>query len=366
MSLFSNIGNTPQGGKGKKGSWFGNFFSGMFGAFMQDIAIDLGTANTLIMHKGEVIINEPSIVAIDKNTNDVIGVGDRAALMHEKTHPHIETIRPLKDGVIADYYVAEKMIREFIKKINEKRKFITPRYRMVICIPSGITEVERRAVKDSAEHAGAREVHLIFEPMAAALGIGIDVGGTQGNMVVDIGGGTTEIAVISLGGIVCDESIRIAGDELNTDIQNYIKTKYNLQIGEKTAEKAKKEIGAAITDLKNPPEPISIKGKDLISGIPRTIEVTHNDIAEAIQSSVTKIEKAVLRALEHTPPELAADIYENGIYLTGGGALLRGLDEKIARSTKLKVHIADSPLFAVVKGAGKTLENLDYYKFLLM
>ncbi len=391
MSLFSNLSGNNK--KKKKRS----IFSELFGFFIQDIAIDLGTANTLIMHKDEIIIDEPSIVAIDRKTGEVIASGLQALMMHEKTHPNIETIRPLKDGVIADYTIAEKMIRSFIAKISEKKKFITPSYRMVICIPSGITEVERKAVKDAAEHSGAKEVYVVYEPMAAALGIGIDVAAPSGNMIVDIGGGTTEIAVISLGGIVCDESIRIAGDELNIDIKNYIRQKHNVLIGEKTAENIKKQVGSAIKldpkryeeDLavkkggkdkltkedkeiieliRNTqiPEPIKVKGKDLVRGIPKEIEITHEDVVEAISKSINKIEEAVLKALEGTPAELAADIKENGIYLTGGGALLRGLDIKIRQATRIKVHVADEPLLAVVKGAGIVLKDIDEYRYLLM
>ena len=287
---------------------------GLFDIFTSEIAIDLGTANTLIMYNDEIVINEPSIVALDRKTGKVIAVGTQALLMHERTHENIKTIRPLKDGVIADFTVAEHMIRELIKLLPRKSKLITPSYRMVICIPSGITEVEKRAVKDSAEHAGAKEVYLIHEPMAAAIGIGIDVDQPVGNMIVDIGGGTTEIAVIALAGIVCDQSIRFAGDVLNTDILDYMRRQHNLTIGERTAEQIKINVGAAIPELDNPPPPMEVKGKDLMSGIPKTITISYKEIAHALNKSINKIEEAVLRALELTPPELSADIYERGIY----------------------------------------------------
>lgn len=338
---------------------------GLFDIFTSEIAIDLGTANTLIMYNDEIVINEPSIVALDRKTGKVIAVGTQALLMHERTHENIKTIRPLRDGVIADFTVAEHMIRELIKLLPRKSKLITPSYKMVICIPSGITEVEKRAVKDSAEHAGAKEVYLIHEPMAAAIGIGIDVDQPVGNMIVDIGGGTTEIAVIALAGIVCDQSIRFAGDVLNMDILDYMRRQHNLTIGERTAEQIKINVGAALPELDNPPSSMEVKGKDLMSGIPKTITISYKEIAHALNKSIIKIEEAVLRALELTPPELSADIYERGIYLTGGGALLRGLDKRLSEKTKLPVHVAKDPLEAVVRGTGIALKNIDKFKFLM-
>ena len=333
-----------------------------------DIAVDLGTANTLIIQKDKIVVDEPSIIAIDRDTNRLIAVGREAMQMHEKTHDNIKTIRPLKDGVIADFHAAEHMIRGMIKMINHtKWGFLTPlSHRMVICIPSGITDVEKRAVRDSAEHTGAKEVYMIHEPIAAAIGIGIDIEAPVGSMIVDIGGGTTEIAVIALSGIVCDQSIRIAGDVFSKDILDYIRRKHNLLIGERTAEKIKISVGAALEELDNPPDDFEVRGRDLMTGIPQVVRISHKEITLALEKSVLKIEEAILKALEISPPELSADIYDNGIYLTGGGALLRGLDKRLAHKTKLPVHIAEDPLQAVVRGTGLALRNLDAYKSVLM
>src|SRR5450631_3591489 len=317
---------------------------GLFNFLTQEIAIDLGTANTLIIHNDKVVVDEPSIVAVDRMTGRVIAVGKVAMQMHGKTHDNIKTIRPLKDGVIADFAAAEHMIRGMIKMINPGRRLFTPSLKMVICIPSGITEVEKRAVRDSAEHAGAKEVYLIHEPMAAALGIGIDVEEPVGNMIVDIGGGTSGITVIALAGIVCDQSIRIAGDEFTADIMEALRRYHSLLIGERTAEQIKIQIGAALKDLDNPPDDIPVNGRDLVTGIPKQILVSYQEIAEALDKSIFKIEEAILKALETTPPELAGDIYRRGLYLTGGGALLRGLDKRLSQKIKLPVHIADDPL----------------------
>ena len=338
---------------------------GLFDIFTQEIAIDLGTANTLIIHSDKVVVDEPSIVAIDRATNKIIGIGRKAQQMHGKTHENIKTIRPLKDGVIADFHAAEHMIRGMIKMIKPGRHVFNPSLRMVICIPSGITEVEKRAVKDSAEHAGAKEVYLIHEPMAAAIGIGIDVEEPMGNMIIDIGGGTSEIAVIALGGIVCDKSIRVAGDDFTNDIEEYMRRQHNILIGERTAEQIKIEVGAALPELDDPPQDFAVRGRDLMTGIPKEIHVTYAEIAHALDKSISKIEEAILTALEMTPPELSADIYKTGIYLAGGGSMLRGLDKRISLKTKLPVHIADDPLRAVARGTGIALKNTDRFQFLI-
>lgn len=323
-----------------------------------DIAIDLGTANTLIYSRGEgIVLNEPSIVALNQQ-NVPVATGHQARLMHEKTHNKIRTVRPLRDGVIADFEVAEQMIRGMIKKV--KMKWYSSTRQMVICVPSGITEVERRAVRDSAEHAGAKEVYLVDEPMAAAIGIGLDVHEPVGSMIVDIGGGTTEIAVIALSGIVYAQSVRLGGDELNEDIINYFRRNHNLLIGERTAEKIKCEIGSA-APLDEELEMIT-KGRDLVNGVPRTRHITSKDAREAIAESVNTIVESITKSLEQTPPELSADILDRGIMLTGGGALLKNLDKLIMETTDLPVHIAEDPLTAVVRGTGAILENLEYYR----
>ncbi len=338
---------------------------GFFDLLTQEIAIDLGTANTLIIHNDKVVVDEPSIVAIDRTTSKIIAVGKQAMMMHGKTHENIKTIRPLKDGVIADFEAAEQMIKGMIKMINPGRRLFQPSLRMVICIPSGITEVEKRAVRDSAEHAGGKEVYLIHEPMAAAIGIGIDVEEPMGNMIIDIGGGTSEIAVIALGGIVCDKSIRVAGDDFTANIEDYMRRQHNILIGERSAERVKIEVGAASVDLENPPPDYAVHGRDLMTGIPKEIQVSYVEIAHALDKSISKIEEAILNALEMTPPELSADIYRTGIYLAGGGSLLRGLDKRISLKTKLPVHIADDPLRSVARGTGIALKNIGKFQFLI-
>ena len=333
-----------------------------FGLLSNDVAIDLGTANTLVWMKGKgIVLNEPSIVAFDRTSKNIIAVGHEAQSMVGKTHKDIRTIRPLKDGVIADFEIAEGMMRAFIRKVSQSWQ---PVRRVVICIPSGITEVEKRAVRDSAEHAGAKEVYLIAEPMAAAIGVGLDVHEPIGNMIVDIGGGTTEIAVIALSGIVSEESIRVAGDELTHAVVQYFKKNHNMLIGDRTADMIKSTVGSA-SPL---PEEIiiEVKGRDLLDGIPKMIEISSESIRKALDSSVTLIVEAVLSLLERTPPELSADIFDRGIILSGGGALLKGLAERLARETKLPVHVAEDPLTAVVRGTGKVLEDLQSYQSVLI
>ncbi len=336
----------------------------LFSLFSQELAIDLGTANTLIIHDGKVVVDEPSIVAIDSRTGETIAVGHKAMQMHEKTHEHIKTLRPLKDGVIADFQAAERMIEGMIHMIGNHRRFFS-HLKMVICIPSGITEVEKRAVFDSADHVDSKETYLIHEPMAAALGIGLNVEEPVGNMVIDIGGGTTEIAVIALSGIVCDQSIRTAGDEFTSDIISYMKRQHNILIGERTAEQIKIKVGSALHELENPPEDLPVHGRDLMTGIPKQVIINYSEVAHALDKSISKIEDAILKALEATPPELASDIFKTGLYLTGGGALLRGLDKRISAKTKLPVHIAEDPLRAVVRGTGIALQNTDRFSFLI-
>ncbi len=339
---------------------------GFFNLFTQDIAIDLGTANTLIIHDDDVVVNEPSIIALDRNNaKNVLAVGKKALMMHEKTHENIRTIRPLKDGVIADFNAAELMMREMIKKINPKKSLFTPSWRMMICIPSSITEVEKRAVRDSAEQAGAKEVYLVHEPLAAALGMGIDVQEPTGNMIIDIGGGTTGITVVALAGIICDQSIRIAGDEFTSEIAEAIRRYHSLLIGERTAEQIKIQVGAAMKDIDSSPEDMPVYGRDLVTGIPKEIMVSYQEIAEALDKSIFKIEEGILKALEATPPEIASDIYRRGMYLTGGGALLRGIDKRLAAKVKLPVHIAEDPLTSVVKGTGIALKHYDSYPFIM-
>ena len=338
---------------------------GLFSLFEKDLAIDLGTANTLIIYNDKVVVDEPSIVAIQRDTHQIMAVGKRAMMMHGKTHENIKTIRPLRDGVIADFQAAEYMLRELIKMVKFNNTLFPPALRMVIGIPSGITEVEERAVKDSAEQAGAKEVRLIHEPMAAAIGIGIDVLEPMGNMIVDIGGGTADIAVIALGGIVTNKSIRVAGDDFTDEIIEYMRKEHNLNVGERTAELIKIEVGAAIQDLDNPPEEYSVHGRDMLTGIPKEIKVNYREIAHCLDKSISKIETAVLNTLETTPPELSADIFRTGIYLTGGGALLRGLDKRLHAKTNLPIHVAEDPLRAVARGTGIALKNFDKFPFLI-
>ncbi|MCM1223637.1 MAG: rod shape-determining protein [Lachnospiraceae bacterium] len=326
--------------------------------------MDLGTANSVIIHNDKIVVNQPSVVAVDTKLDKVIAVGEPAHQMEGKERPGIRTIRPLRDGVIADYTAAEQMIRGLVKQVGNKRHWFAPSLRMVVCIPSGSTEVEIRAVKDSSEQAGGREVYLIPEPMAAALGIGLDVEAPQGNMIVDIGGGTTEIAVISLGGIASNKSIRIAGNELTADIQDHMSRVHNLKVGESMAERIKINVGSALTELENPPEDFIVRGPNKITALPLEVSVSYQEIAHCIDKTISKMEAAVLDALENTQPELYTDIVENGIYLTGGGALLRGLDKRFTDRFGIQFHIAEDPLLAVARGTGVALKNIHRFSFL--
>jgi rod shape-determining protein MreB len=338
-------------------------FSRITNFLTNDVAIDLGTANTLVFVKGNgIVLNEPSVVAVDQSSRKMYAVGLEAKQMLGKTPDHIAAVRPMKDGVIADFQITEMMLREFIRKSQKKKLFIRPR--IVIAVPSGITEVEKRAVRDSAEHAGAREVFLIAEPISAAIGVGLPVDKPSGNMIIDIGGGTTEIAVIALDGIVANSSIRVGGDEQDEAIVNYVKRTYNLLIGEQTAEHIKIKIGTAIK-LDKPLE-MEVKGRDLVAGIPKNLKLTSEEIREAISEPISQIVEALKAALEQTPPELAADIVDRGIVMTGGGALLRGLDTLLKEETNLPINVVDDPLLCVVLGAGKVLDNVHLYDRILM
>ena len=337
---------------------------GLF-SFTQEVAIDLGTANTIITCNDKMVVDEPSVIALDARSDKVLAVGKVAREMYEKTHPNIRTVRPLREGVIADFYAAEQMIRGMIKMINPKHRWFSPSLRIVVCIPSGSTEVEIRAVRDSAEHAGGRDVYMIYEPMAAAIGIGIDVEAPEGNMIVDIGGGTTEIAVISLGGIVSNKSIRIAGDDLTADIMEYMRRQHNVKVGERTAELIKINVGSALTFLDNPPEDYIVHGPNQMTALPMEVPVSYQEIAHCLEKSISKMEAAILSALEQTPPELYADIVRNGIYLAGGGALMRGLDKRLTDKINIPFHIAEDPLHAVAIGTGVALKNIDKFNFLI-
>lgn len=332
----------------------------------KEIAMDLGTANTIIISDGKIVVDEPSVVALDRHTERMIAVGDKAKMMYEKTSPEIRTIRPLRDGVIADFNACEQMMRGLIKMVHNGNRLFTPSLKMVIGVPSGSTEVELRAVRDSAEHAGGREVYLIYEPMAAAIGVGIDVLAPEGNMIVDIGGGSTEIAVISLGGIVADKSLRTAGDDLTADIQEYMSRQHNVKVSERMAERIKINVGAALTDLgEEAPEDYIVYGPNRITALPMKVPVCYQEIAHCLEKTIAKIETAVLNALEDTPPELYADIVHNGIYLTGGGALLRGLARRLQDKINIPFHVAEDPLHSVAKGTGIALKNIHNFTFLM-
>lgn len=326
----------------------------MFGVL--DIGIDLGTASVLVYIKGKgIVLNEPSVVAIDRNTNKILAVGEEARLMLGRTPGHIVAVRPLRDGVISDYNVTEKMLRYFINKAIGKRKIFKPR--MVICVPSGVTEVEKRAVIDAGNQAGAKTVKLIEEPIAAAIGAGLDISKASGNMIIDIGGGTTDIAVISLGGIVVSSSIKVAGDKFDEAIVRYMRKKHNVMIGERTAEEMKIKVGTAFP--REEEVKIEVRGRNLISGLPKTMEVTSEEMLEALSEPVSAIADAVHSVLERTPPELAADVSDRGIVMTGGGSLLYGLDKLISKRTGIPVYIAEDPISCVALGTGKALESLD-------
>ena len=337
-----------------------------FFSFTQELSMDLGTANTIIISDDKIVVDEPSVVALDQQTNKMIAVGDRAKLMYEKANSKIRVVRPLRDGVIADFYACEQMMRGLIKMVHTGNHLFSPTLRMVIGVPSGSTEVELRAVRDSAEHAGGRDVYLIFEPMAAAIGIGIDVEAPEGNMIVDIGGGTTEIAVISLGGIVSNNSIKIAGDDLTANIQEYMSRQHNVKVSERMAERIKIHVGSALTDLgEDTPEDYIVHGPNRITALPMEVPVCYQEVAHCLEKSIATIETAVLSALENTPPELYADIVKNGIYLTGGGALLRGIDRRMTEKINIPFRVAEDPLHCVAKGTGIALQNVDRFSFLM-
>jgi rod shape-determining protein MreB len=328
--------------------------------------MDLGTANTIIMHNDKIVVNEPSIVALDNRTDKMVAVGNLAKMMYEKTNKDIRVVRPLRNGVIADFDACEQMMRGLIGMVDTGRRLFSPSLKMVIGVPSGSTEVELRAVRDSAEHAGGREVYMLFEPMAAAIGIGIDVLAPEGNMIVDIGGGTTEIAVISLGGLVSNNSVKVAGDDFTADIQEYMGRQHNVKVSERMAERIKISVGAALTELGDEaPEDYIVNGPNKITALPMSIPVCYQEIAHCLDRSIAKIESAVLNALENTPPELYADILKNGIYLSGGGSMLRGISKRLADKIGIEFHVADEPLLSVAKGTGVALKNVDRFSFLM-
>lgn len=328
--------------------------------------MDLGTANTIIMHNDKIVVNEPSIIALDNRTDKMVAVGNKAKMMYEKTNKDIRVIRPLRNGVIADFDACEQMMRGLIGMVDTGRRLFSPSLKMVIGVPSGSTEVELRAVRDSAEHAGGREVYMLFEPMAAAIGIGIDVQAPEGTMIVDIGGGTTEIAVISLGGLVSNNSVKIAGDDFTADIQEYMGRQHNVKVSERMAERIKINAGAALTELgDDAPEDYIVNGPNKITALPMSVPICYQEIAHCLDRSIAKIESAVLNALENTPPELYSDILQNGIYLSGGGSMLRGISKRLADKIGIDFHVAQEPLLSVAKGTGIALKNVDKFSFLM-
>jgi rod shape-determining protein MreB len=335
-------------------------FNGLFGWLSSDIGIDLGTSNTLVYVKDQgIVLREPSVVAVQAGTNRVLAVGDEAKRMLGRTPANIVAVRPLKDGVISDFEVTEAMLRHFISKVHNRRR-VRARPRVVIAVPSGITEVEKRAVRESAAHAGAREVYLIEEPMAAAIGVGLPVQDPAGNMIIDIGGGTTEVALISLSGIVFSRSVRVAGDELDEAIVQYMKRAYNLMVGERTAEEIKIKIGSAYPSEKE--TSVEVKGRDLVAGLPKTLMITSQEVREALLEPISTIVDSVRITLERCPPELSADLVDRGLVLAGGGALLRGFDKLLSEETGLPVHVAEDPLSAVAEGTGKCLNELKFLR----
>lgn len=328
--------------------------------------MDLGTANTIIMHNDKIVVNEPSIIALDNRTDKMVAVGNKAKMMYEKTNKDIRVIRPLRNGVIADFDACEQMMRGLIGMVDTGRRLFSPSLKMVIGVPSGSTEVELRAVRDSAEHAGGREVYMLFEPMAAAIGIGIDVQAPEGTMIVDIGGGTTEIAVISLGGLVSNNSVKIAGDDFTADIQEYMGRQHNVKVSERMAERIKINAGAALTELgDDASEDYIVNGPNKITALPMSVPICYQEIAHCLDRSIAKIESAVLNALENTPPELYSDILQNGIYLSGGGSMLRGISKRLADKIGIDFHVAQEPLLSVAKGTGIALKNVDKFSFLM-
>ena len=339
---------------------------GLF-SFTQEIAMDLGTANSIIIHKDKIVVDEPSVVAMDVKSGKPIAVGTTAHLMEGKESPGIRTVRPMIDGVIADFNAAEHMIRGLVKMVSSKRRWFSPSLRMVVCIPSGSTEVELRAVRDSSEHAGGRDVYMIYEPMAAALGIGLDVEAPEGNMIVDIGGGSTEIAVISLGGIVTNKSIRIAGNELTADIQDHMERVHSVKVGPTLAERIKLAVGSALPELEadEAPEDFIVHGPNRMTADPMTVPVSYHEIAHCIDSTIQKMEDAIKAALQQTPPELYGDIMRNGIYLTGGGALLHGLARRLSDKIGIPFIVAEEPLHSVALGTGVALKNINRFSFLM-
>jgi rod shape-determining protein MreB len=338
---------------------------GLF-SLTQELSIDLGTANTIIMHNDKIVVNEPSIVALDNRTDKMVAVGNKAKMMYEKTNKDIRVVRPLRNGVIADFDACEQMMRGLIGMVDTGRRLFSPSLKMVIGVPSGSTEVELRAVRDSAEHAGGREVYMLFEPMAAAIGIGIDVLAPEGTMIVDIGGGTTEIAVISLGGLVSNNSVKVAGDDFTADIQEYMGRQHNVKVSERMAERIKINVGAALTELgEDAPEDFIVNGPNKITALPMSIPVCYQEIAHCLDRSIAKIESAVLNTLENTPPELYADILKNGVYLSGGGSMLRGISKRLADKIGIEFHVASEPLLSVAKGTGVALKNVERFSFLM-
>ena len=337
---------------------------GLF-SLTQELAIDLGTANTLIVYNDEVVVDEPSVVAVNVQTNQLAALGREAYAFQGKTNPNLRTIRPLKGGVIADFNATELMLRGMIRKIKTRSSLFSPSLKMVICIPSGSTNVEIRAVRDSAEHAGGREVAMIYEPMAAALGAGIDVEAPEGNMIIDIGGGTSEIACISLGGIVVSESIDIAGDVFTNDIMEYVRQQHGVRVGEATAEKIKCSIGAAVPELDDEPEDYVFTGPSILTALPQTITLSYNEIAYALDRSLSKLDDALMKVLQEMPAELYTDVVKNGIYLAGGGALIKGLDRRLSKKTGIPFHIAEDPLRSVVRGTNIALKNINRFSFLM-